>query len=268
MRIILFSAYHAGSVNELNISTLIKSYPEHEFIYVLLDNRMAYIKNTIKNTAKEFILNLLQKKTDWYSDRKKIDEIVKSKIHYEIPKTLQRILVKEVNSKETENIIRSLAPDIIIQCGAGILKENIFSIPPKGTINLHHGIAPELRGISSAFWSMYYGLHEFIGATVHFIDKTLDTGTVIIQKKTILPKHFDYVEAMVETAIQASPLLVEAVRMIAQDYKITEEQVKSYYFSSVSYQKYSELKMNKFNAVGEIESVKFKYKNKKILISM
>ncbi|MEX2566029.1 MAG: formyltransferase family protein [Cyclobacteriaceae bacterium] len=179
---------------------------------------------------------------------------------------IKKFYVKEINGSQTEKIIRDLKPDIMLQCGAGILKENIFSIPKRGTLNVHHGIAPELRGVSSVFWAMYYGLYDYIGTTVHFIDKTLDTGAVIIQSKTNLPKQFDYIEAAYQTSIQGATLLVEAIKIVREDFVVTKKNVKSYYFSSVSYQKYWKLKKNKFQPLENQNTLSYKIKCKKLLL--
>ena len=45
-----------------------------------------------------------------------------------------------------------------------------------GTLNLHHGIAPLIRGMESIYWGLWERRPEWIGATVHFIDEGIDTG--------------------------------------------------------------------------------------------
>ncbi|MBV8232444.1 MAG: hypothetical protein JO329_20880 [Planctomycetaceae bacterium] len=45
-----------------------------------------------------------------------------------------------------------------------------------GTLNLHHGIAPSIRGMNSIYWALWEGRPEWIGSTVHFIDKGIDTA--------------------------------------------------------------------------------------------
>jgi methionyl-tRNA formyltransferase len=233
---------------------------------VLVDNRFGYLKNKFKNLIKESVLFCFFQDISWYKARRIIEKKITMLIPANFDSHIKKINVKDVNGFDTEKVIRDLKPDILIQCGAGILKENIFSIPKIGTLNVHHGIAPELRGISSTFWAMYYGLLEFIGTTVHFIDKTLDTGTVIIQKKTILPEKYDYVEAVFQTSVQGADLLPEAIRIVQNGYLIVEKEVKSFYFSSVNYQKYSELKRNNFRPVGNIDALKYKMKCKKVLV--
>lgn len=262
MKIILFTSEKTDAINELNINYLVNERQEHEYIYVVVKkNRNEKISNW-KFELKKLILFPI---TSWYRDLKKARSLVKKEASRFPNKKKTVHYVTEVNSKSTQETIENLNPDLIIQCGAGILKENIFSIPPKGTINLHHGIAPELRGIASTFWGMYYGLNEYIGATVHFIDKTLDTGAVIIQKKTETTSNSSFIETYFQTAIQGSKLLPEAIDLILDNNEIEKNEIDSFYFSRVHYSQYNELKKNGFKKVKDPDLSKTKKKPKSIL---
>ena len=57
----------------------------------------------------------------------------------------------------------------------------MFSLSKFGTINLHHGYCPEIRGMNSTFWCLCYGLTNLIGVTCHLIDEGIDTGPIIRQ---------------------------------------------------------------------------------------
>jgi|GEM_PF-1827710 len=94
-------------------------------------------------------------------------------------KAEQAIYVESVNGKSAEKAIFNLKPDILIQAGAGILKKNIFTIPKICTLNIHHGIAPLIKGMSSINWALLENIQEWIGATLHEIDEGIDTGKVL-----------------------------------------------------------------------------------------
>ena len=61
--------------------------------------------------------------------------------------------VSTINGPDAEQTICNLEPDVIIQAGAGILRPQIFQLARLGTINLHHGIAPLIRGMDSIYWA-------------------------------------------------------------------------------------------------------------------
>jgi peptidoglycan/xylan/chitin deacetylase (PgdA/CDA1 family) len=79
---------------------------------------------------------------------------------------------------ETLARVAAWRPDLGISLGAPILKPPVFTLPPRGTINLHQGKVPDYRGAPPGFWELTTGAGE-IGATVHWIDEGLDTGRVI-----------------------------------------------------------------------------------------
>ena len=87
----------------------------------------------------------------------------------------------EINSLEIEEKIKKESPDIIFVFGSSLLKENIFSIPKIGCINIHTGLVQYYRGVDSSFWALYDERPDRIGATVHFIDKSIDAGEIIFQ---------------------------------------------------------------------------------------
>jgi methionyl-tRNA formyltransferase len=87
--------------------------------------------------------------------------------------------VKTVNGEDAVGTLRALHPDIIIQAGAGILRRQVFTLPRIATLNLHHGIAPLLRGMFSIYWALWEKRPEWLGSTVHCIDSGIDTGQVL-----------------------------------------------------------------------------------------
>lgn len=85
--------------------------------------------------------------------------------------------VDGVNSERTQQVLQDLAPDVLVQIGAGVLSPRIFRVARLGTLNLHHGMAPLIRGMHSIYWSVWERKVEWLGATVHQIEEGIDTGT-------------------------------------------------------------------------------------------
>ena len=86
---------------------------------------------------------------------------------------------REVNSDSTVELLRSLSPDLLLVCGAPLLKPEVFTVAKEATLNIHFGIAPGYRGIHTVFWPLYYHDYENIGVTLHHIDRGMDTGRVV-----------------------------------------------------------------------------------------
>lgn len=89
------------------------------------------------------------------------------------------IRVETVNGPDTVRAISGLKPDVIIHVDAGILRRQVFDIPRIGTLNLHPGIAPLIRGRDPIYWALWKQERSWMGATIHFIDKGIDTGPVL-----------------------------------------------------------------------------------------
>lgn len=106
--------------------------------------------------------------------------------YFKIKNKTEKIIeynIKNLNSEESQEIIRTINPDFLLVYGTRILKKEIFSLSNKGALNLHVGITPEYRGSKSEFWSLYNNERNMVGYTAHLIDEGIDTGNIIFQKK-------------------------------------------------------------------------------------
>ena len=69
-----------------------------------------------------------------------------------------------------------------------ILTEEELSLPKQGCINLHPAPLPEYAGVFCHHWAIH-NEEEWFGATAHFMDKGIDTGDIIDQRR--FPIHKD-----------------------------------------------------------------------------
>jgi hypothetical protein len=91
--------------------------------------------------------------------------------------------VYDVNAGDAEKLLRDARADIAFVYGTQKIDEKIFSIPTRGCINTHGGKLPEYRGLDTNLWAAYEGKPEHIYATLHQMDKTLDTGRVYFSER-------------------------------------------------------------------------------------
>lgn len=92
------------------------------------------------------------------------------------------LVVASVNDADCIAFIKEQAPDVIAVCGTSVLKPEVFTLAPKGTVNIHTGITPEYRSADPIFWALYRGEPEKVGVTIHFIDRGIDTGPILHQE--------------------------------------------------------------------------------------
>lgn len=76
------------------------------------------------------------------------------------------------------NELKSLDADLFVVVAFRMLPEIVWSMPPKGTINLHASILPNYRGAAPINWAVMNGEKQS-GVTTFFIEKEIDTGKII-----------------------------------------------------------------------------------------
>lgn len=100
-------------------------------------------------------------------------------IAYVLPAPIR--VVGNINDSECIEFIKCHAPDVLAVCGTTVIRPEVFTLVPKGAINIHTGITPEYRSADPIFWALYRGEPEKVGVTIHFIDRGIDTGPIIYQ---------------------------------------------------------------------------------------
>ena len=95
-----------------------------------------------------------------------------------VPASTRVLHTRDANSREVEEFVRGLGPDLVVARCKHLLKERVFAIPRDGTFVLHPGICPEYRNAHGCFWALAKRDLSKVGATLLKIDKGIDTGPV------------------------------------------------------------------------------------------
>jgi len=133
----------------------------------------------------------------------------REKRYFNVPKLSNEIKVESFNSQTTNRMIESFSPSIIIAFGVPIISEKIISHAKIAALNLHGGISPFYKGGNTIFWALYNNDIQQVGATIHYMTKSVDSGDILayiypdITKKddefSISAKTFKYAtEAMIK----------------------------------------------------------------------
>lgn len=99
--------------------------------------------------------------------------------------SISNLRVENVNSIQVDNFIESYNPDVLVISGTKKVSYEILR-KVKTKINLHHGIVPFYRGVSSSNWVIQEKDFGNFGITVHEATERLDSGKVLLCEK-ILP---------------------------------------------------------------------------------
>lgn len=92
-----------------------------------------------------------------------------------------------LKSSQFQEELKSYKADIQVVVAFRMLPEAVWSMPPKGTFNLHASLLPDYRGAAPINWAIINGEKE-TGITTFFLQHEIDTGNIIFQEKEpILP---------------------------------------------------------------------------------
>ena len=86
----------------------------------------------------------------------------------------------DLNNLTISQLKCSLESDLYIVFGSSYIKGWLvdFLIEQKA-INIHMGLSPYYRGSSCNFWALYDRNPEYVGATIHYLSKGLDSGEIL-----------------------------------------------------------------------------------------
>ena len=86
--------------------------------------------------------------------------------------------VEDLHSPAVIREIQATAPDVGAVYGGPILRPELFEVPSRGTLGIHHGRLPAYRGKKTTFWEIWEG-EERAGVTIQRINAGVDTGTIV-----------------------------------------------------------------------------------------
>lgn len=103
---------------------------------------------------------------------------------YNIPVYQPLSLRKGEDAEASMNILRELAPELIVVVAYGqILPKEILELPKYGCINIHASLLPAYRGAAPIQWSVLNG-EKVTGVTSMLMAEGLDTGDMLIKSET------------------------------------------------------------------------------------
>ena len=99
---------------------------------------------------------------------------------------------KGVNDKDTIKILKIIKPTYVIAQVPQKIAPEVLSLAQKGFINKHASLLPKYKGLFPVFWALLNGEKQ-IGFTFHLMDKKIDTGNILAQKKIrVIPNQSVY----------------------------------------------------------------------------
>jgi methionyl-tRNA formyltransferase len=125
-------------------------------------------------------------------------------------KVLQPINLKDAAFLED---LQSLQADLQVVVAFRMLPEAVWTMPAKGTINLHASLLPQYRGAAPINWVLINGEKES-GVTTFFLKHEIDTGDILFTEKITLTGHETAGDLHDRLMHKGAGLLVKTVKAV------------------------------------------------------
>ena len=134
---------------------------------------------------------------------------------YALANELPLLQPEKLKDQTFINDLKELNADLFAVVAFRMLPELVWSMPEKGTINLHGSLLPNYRGAAPLNWAIINGEKES-GATTFFIEKEIDTGKIIDHVKVEIGKNTTAGELHNELMVSGADLLRNTVDQISE----------------------------------------------------
>ena len=134
--------------------------------------------------------------------------------HFAVERGLTVYQPARLKIDETKSLFRSHNADVAVVVAYGrILPDEFLTAPQKGCINVHFSLLPHYRGASPVNWAIVNGENE-TGVTTMFVERTLDTGPILLQRKTEIHDAETAEKLMERLSVLGADLLGETLSQL------------------------------------------------------
>lgn len=186
-------------------------------------NKKRLLKRKIMKTMKIGVWGALNgvRLRGWFNDTS-TEDIFTLAERYSIP----LVETAFANSDETRRIFREANADLGLSLGNGYIGQSVFSIPKYGMINIHGEILPDFSGAQSVIWPVYEGRAE-TGFTIHQLDKHIDTGEILYQKRYPIIFHPTLKETVKKSLETTRDQVPDALVWVCENYEELRKNAKA-----------------------------------------
>jgi phosphoribosylglycinamide formyltransferase-1 len=133
-----------------------------------------------------------------------------------VPVTATRGRLPQEAEEEMAKICISYGTDLIALAGfMRILKGPLLDQFENRIMNIHPALLPSFPGLHSARQAIEYGV-KITGCTVHFVDRSIDGGPIILQTPVLVEDDDDEESLLKKMHVEEHKTYVRAVRLFAE----------------------------------------------------
>jgi len=134
------------------------------------------------------------------------------------------IETEDANAPQVIEKVAHYEPDLIVVIAFGQkICDELISLPPKGTINIHASLLPKYRGAAPVNRVIINGEKQ-TGISIITLSEKMDAGKILAQGKTDILENEMAGELHGRLAQMAAPLLLETIDKIADGSIVCTEQ--------------------------------------------
>lgn len=144
--------------------------------------------------------------------------------HFALSLNIPILQPKILNSKIFITQLYKYQADIFIVVGFKYLPENIWKLPPYGTINLHASLLPNYRGPAPINYALING-EKTTGVTTILINNQIDTGNILLQKSLDIDPQDNAGTLHNKLMVLGANLLIKTIDKILKKSIIPSQQI-------------------------------------------
>ncbi len=134
---------------------------------------------------------------------------------------------KNINSLQAVNLMKAVGANVIVSgYNNQILRYRICKEFALRGINIHNAYLPDFGGLDAAFETIYEEVAKS-GATIHYIDKGVDTGRIISQERIAVKPDDTVFSLNIHQWLKGAELLPAVFKIIAEGEVETKKQDSS-----------------------------------------
>jgi methionyl-tRNA formyltransferase len=129
----------------------------------------------------------------------------------------------KLKDKAFTDELKQFNVDLFVIVAFRILPVEVFTIPPKGSFNLHASLLPRYRGAAPIQWSIINGDKE-TGVTTFALEEKVDTGNIYLQEKITIEESDDFGSLHDKLSILGAGVVLDTVNLIESENFILKPQ--------------------------------------------
>jgi methionyl-tRNA formyltransferase len=119
--------------------------------------------------------------------------------------------------------LKGFKADLYVVVAFRILPKEVFTIPPKGSFNLHASLLPKFRGAAPIQWALINGETK-TGVTTFALEEKVDTGNIYLTKEVEIDDEDNFESLHNKLSEIGSKAVLETVDMIeSENYHLKQQ---------------------------------------------